>query len=266
MARRAAAVTVAVCLVLGCGADGDALGRIDVASRGVAADASTTTGAPTSPPSLAPPTSRPSPPATASAVVTTTAPPPQFAAQVREIDPTLAGRMRTSWRPGCPVPLVSLRHLTLRHWDGVGGARDGELVVHADHADAVVSVFAELFAAGFPIARMQLVDDYGGDDQASMRANNTSAFNCREVAGRPGVLSNHALGTAIDINPLVNPWVNGRTVDPPEGAPYADRSQRVPGGIYPGDVVTRAFARIGWGWGGDWPSSKDWQHFSASGR
>ena len=192
--------------------------------------------------------------------------PPTFAATVRPIDEALAERMRSSWRPGCPVPLSALRYLSVRHWGVDGQVRDGELVVHTQYADALVSVFAELFEARFPVERMRLVDDYGGDDQASMRANNTSAFNCREVAGRPGVLSNHATGTAIDINPLLNPWVSGSRVDPPEGAPYADRSSLPPGGIAPGDAVTRAFARIGWGWGGDWPDSKDWQHFSASGR
>jgi len=28
----------------------------------------------------------------------------------------------------------------------------------------------------------------------------------------------------------------------------------------------RAFAGVGWSWGGDWHSLKDWQHFSANGR
>jgi hypothetical protein len=163
------------------------------------------------------------------------------------------------------VPLESLRYLTLTHWGYDGRVHAGELVVNAAHADAVVRAFAELFDAGFPIERMQLVDDYGGDDKASMRANNTSAFNCRDVDGRPGVRSAHSWGTAIDINPLVNPWVRGTVVDPPEGAPYADRTQQIPGGIFAGDAVVRAFHDIGWAWGGEWPTSKDWQHFSADG-
>ena len=113
---------------------------------------------------------------------------------------------------------------------------------------------------------MQLVDVFAGNDNLSMEANNTSAFNCREVAFRPGVWSNHALGTAIDLNPLVNPFVSDTLILPPEGAPFADRSVETLGGIYPGSVVVEAFADIGWGWGGNWTSSKDWQHFSASGR
>jgi hypothetical protein len=97
-----------------------------------------------------------------------------------------------------------------------------------------------------------------------MRANNTSGYNCRTVAGS-SKLSQHALGRAIDINPLVNPYVKGGTVDPPEGAPWADRSRNDPGMIKAGDAVVRAFARQGWGWGGAWSSGQDYQHFSASG-
>ena len=92
------------------------------------------------------------------------------------------------------------------------------------------------FSAARRSARMVLIDEYQGDDQRSMRANNTSAFNCREIDGSPGTWSQHAYGNAVDINPLVNPWVRGDQVDPPEGRPYADRSKRVPGGIYAGDA------------------------------
>ena len=141
----------------------------------------------------------------------------------------------------------------------------GQLIIHQDHASDMVQVFSRLFDAQFPIERMQLVDVFQGDDDLSMAANNTSAFNCREIAARPGTWSNHAFGEAIDINPLVNPLVSGNGVFPPGGAAFTDRSVQVQGGIYPGDVVTQAFAEIGWGWGGDWVNSKDWQHFSATG-
>ena len=99
-----------------------------------------------------------------------------------------------------------------------------------------------------------------------MRANNTSAFNCREIDGRPGVWSQHAFGGAVDINPLVNPWVRGGRVDPPEGAPFVDRDASVAGLIVAGDAVTDAFADVGWGWGGDWANALDYQHFSHNGR
>ena len=164
------------------------------------------------------------------------------------------------------MPLNDLRLLSLTHWGFDDRAHQGELVVHARHADAIVAVFAQLFVARFPIERMELVDVYEGNDDRSMVANNTSAFNCREVAGRPGVMSEHSLGGAIDINPLINPWVHYGKVDPPEGAQYADRNTVWKGAIYADDVVVKAFESIGWGWGGYWPSSHDYQHFSASGR
>ena len=107
---------------------------------------------------------------------------------------------------------------------------------------------------------MRLVDDFGGQDLASMQANNTSAFNCRNVAGTSS-LSWHAYGLAIDINPLVNPYVTQRGVSPPEGAPYVDRASTTPGLITPGDVVTTAFEQAGWSWGGTW-RSPDYQHFA----
>lgn len=222
-------------------------------------------------PTTAPPTT--APPPTVSTAPPTTAPPPTsppappaFSAQVKVIDDAIAARMTKSWRPGCPVPLRDLRLIEMTYWGYDDKAHTGELVVGARYADDVAWVFEQLYNDRFPIQRMEIVDVYDADDDKSMVANNTSAFNCREVAGRPGVLSFHSFGSAIDINPLINPWVRASQVIPPEGAPYADRSVRHKGGIYRGDVVTRSFAAIGWGWGGDWPDSKDWQHFSASGR
>ena len=106
---------------------------------------------------------------------------------------------------------------------------------------------------------------YAGDDDLSMAANTTSEFNCREVAWKPGVWSNHAFGTAVDVNPLVNPYVSTSLILPPGGAAFADRSSPTLGGLYAGDMAPADFANIGWVWGGTWSSAKDWQHFSASG-
>ena len=113
---------------------------------------------------------------------------------------------------------------------------------------------------------MELIDRYGADDRRSMAADNTSAFNCRFVAGT-NRWSMHAYGLAIDLNPVENPYVSGSHVSPPAGAPFADRSRDAPGMIHDGDAVVRAFARrAGWEWLGDGPGSvRDYQHFSADG-
>ncbi|PZF83376.1 peptidase M15 [Jiangella anatolica] len=166
----------------------------------------------------------------------------------------------------CPVPLTDLRLLTLTHVGFDGRARTGELIVHAEVASDVVEVFAALYAARFPIERMLLVDEFGGDDNASMAANNTSAYNCRRVAGQP-TWSNHAYGRAIDINPVQNPYVLDGAVLPPAAAPFLDvdrtgATPAPPGVIADGDIVRQEFERIGWEWGGLF-SDPDYQHFSA---
>jgi len=187
-----------------------------------------------------------------------------YAGTVGPITPELAARMSSSWRAGCPVPLADLRYVTVTHRGFDGGTATGELVVHADVADSVVAVFGELFALGYPVRSMRLVDDFGGDDDASMAADNTSAFNCRPISRGTG-WSEHAYGRALDLNPVENPYVRGSLVLPPEGVPYASRPD-APGVVLAGDAVVRAFAAHGWRWGGDWSSPVDYQHFSTTGR
>jgi hypothetical protein len=178
--------------------------------------------------------------------------------------------MRFSHRDGCPVPLWELRYLRMSHIDFRGNVREGEMVVHADVAEDVMNVFRELYEQRFPIAKMVLVDEYDGDDDRSMAANNTSAYNCRSVAGTDR-WSEHAYGKAIDLNPVQNPYVRDGTVAPPSGERYADidrsaGASAARGVVVADDPVVNAFRRIGWVWGGTWTSSKDYQHFSASGR
>lgn len=163
--------------------------------------------------------------------------------------------------PDCP-PFDSLRLVRLAHHGFDGLVHRGELVVAARCTDALVRVFERLFALGFPIARMERIDVYDGDDDASMAANNSSAFNFRLVAGT-NALSHHALGVAVDLNPVQNPWVRGSRVDPPEGRRYLDRNDVRPGMIVRGIGVVEAFEAEGWFWGGEWPDAQDHHHFSA---
>ncbi|HKP90059.1 MAG TPA: M15 family metallopeptidase [Thermoleophilaceae bacterium] len=173
----------------------------------------------------------------------------------------------TSWRRGCPVGIGDLRLIALRFWGFDSDVHRGELIVNRDAVTAMRSAMRSIYRARFPIRRMRLIDDYGGDDHRSMSADNTSAFNCRYVAGRPGVWSRHAYGRAIDVNTIENPYVTpGGHVSPPEGRPYADRSRDAPGMVRHGDATWRAFDAAGWGWAGDWSGTKDYQHFSADGQ
>lgn len=190
---------------------------------------------------------------------------PHFTAIQKPLPDWVAVRMkRHSWRTECPVPLEDLRYILLKHWGYDGKTHDGRLVVHKTVADDVVSIFKRLFDARFPIEKIKLIDEYKGSDAASMADNNTSAFNCRHVTGRPGIYSKHAFGLAIDINPLVNPYITKGKVLPKNGAPYVDRQQVSKGKIRKGDIVTTTFKENGWTWGGDWVSVKDYQHFQTS--
>jgi poly-gamma-glutamate synthesis protein (capsule biosynthesis protein) len=191
---------------------------------------------------------------------------PSFQATVSRIGPALRERMTgVSWHQGCPVPLRKLRVLRVSFWGYDREVHTGRLVVKGYHAPKVRLVMRKLFDARFPIRRMRLIDAYGGSDRRSLRANNTSAFNCRFVAGSPGRWSQHAYGRAIDLNPVQNPYVSNGVASPPSGQRFVNRSRKHRGMIRPHGVVVRAFASVGWEWGGFWTSPKDYQHFSWTG-
>ncbi|MFS1304239.1 M15 family metallopeptidase [Streptosporangium longisporum] len=253
-------------------------GCLTVAACGVAASpaASPATSAPAASPSVNPsatgvavpeptgatptaatPTAGPS--ATASPAPTG---PPEFSAKVSRVT---RERLRYSWRPGCPVPVGDLRLITMTYWGFDDRPHTGELVVHEEAADDIVSVFRRLYGWRWPIYRMRLVDVYRGDDFASIDADNTSAFNCRPATGSSS-WSRHAYGRAVDINPRENPYVYADGSGSHSNArKFLKRPLKAPGVINPGDRVVRAFEREGWEWGGDWSGIKDYQHFSMGG-
>lgn len=167
----------------------------------------------------------------------------------------------SSWREGCPVPIEGLAYLTLSHWGYDERVHSGELIVAKEVAPEVLAVFAELFAAKFPIEQMKLVDEYGADDDRSMEANNTTAFNCRPVYGKSTGFSRHSYGEAIDINPKTNPYVTKKKVAPKGGEAFVDRRKSYRGGITADGLITKVFASRGWVWGGAWRAYQDYQHF-----
>ncbi|MBI1378282.1 MAG: M15 family peptidase [Frankiales bacterium] len=164
-------------------------------------------------------------------------------------------------RPGCPVTRAQLRRVEVGFWGFDGRPHRGVLVVNADVASSVAAVFTELFDARFPIRRMRPVEYYHGDDNASMRDDNTSAYNCRSAgqANAPSTASPHANGRAVDVNPLENPWRDPRCGCWMPSAAHAARRPG-PGMILRGGVVWRAFTREGWIWQ-DISSTVDYQHF-----
>jgi hypothetical protein len=182
------------------------------------------------------------------------------------VAPVTAAQLGASWRPGCPVGPEQLRVVRVSFVGFDGRAHTGVLVVNRSVTNDVQVAFRRLYAARFPIRRMEPVSAFGGSDDRSMAADNTSAFNCRyAVAPGPKRWSVHAYGEAIDVNTIENPYLEGGRVLPPAGRAFTNRGRYRRGMAVAGGVLVRAFASVGWLWGGRWTASPDWQHFSKTG-
>jgi hypothetical protein len=193
-----------------------------------------------------------------------------FAAQsppfTSNVAPVARAQLPHSWRPGCPVAPSSLRRLRLSYWGFDGKRHVGTLVVNVSAVGDLTVVFRRLYRARFPIRRMRPIDAYGGNDERSLAADNTAAFNCRYTVGPgPKRWSAHAYGVAIDVNPVENPYLENGRVHPLAGKAYLDRSNVRPGMAVRGGLLVSAFAAVGWQWGGRWRGTPDYQHFSSTG-
>ena len=163
-----------------------------------------------------------------------------------------------------PVKLQDLRYVHILYIDFDGEEHEGELLVHKKVVKDVMEIFEALYDARYPLRSVRLVDDYGQPftDGLSMSADNTSAYCCRKVTGKR-YFSRHSYGTAIDVNPVENPYIKpDGSFSPPESEPYLDRSDLRPGMITEDDLCYQLFTAHGWKWGGHFTGQKDYQHFS----
>ena len=172
---------------------------------------------------------------------------------------------RSTWRPGCPVGKEDLAWVRMTYWGFDGARHSGEMLVNRSVADDVVGVFRGLYRARFPIESMGITTKADQDAPPTGDGNVTGSFDCRPVRGSTE-FSQHAYGLAVDLDPFQNPYHRGDQVLPELASSYLDRGWVRPGMITPDGPVVRAFAAIGWGWGGAWSSLKDFQHFSQNDR
>ena len=185
--------------------------------------------------------------------------------------PVRAQLSGTYWHPGCPVRLSNLRLLTVTHWGFDGRAHTGQLVVNARFAEPLSQVFRRLYELRFQIRHMRFRDAYGPSRSRPPDGDVTASFECRQAVPSPctggsgtGSWSMHAYGQAVDLNPVENPYVGCGMTRDRSARRYLDRSRHLRGMVTP--AVVRAFASIGWGWGGAWSgNTKDYMHFSATG-
>ena len=177
------------------------------------------------------------------------------------IPPEVEARMRgVSYPEGAEIKLDDLRYLKLSYIDFDGSPQVGEMVCNKAIASDLVDIFRALYEAQYPIRSIRLIDDFDGDDDASMRADNTSCFNYRKKVG-VRELSKHALGLAVDVNPFENPYVRPARIRPAEARAFADRTKDFPHKIDKNDLCYKLFRSHGFSWGGTWRSVQDYQHF-----
>lgn len=169
-----------------------------------------------------------------------------------------------SYKENCTVPREELRYLHILYVGFDNNTHEGELIVNKRIAEDVLDIFKELYKAGYQIEKVRLIDEYNAQDELSMRDNNSSAFNFRYISYST-TLSKHAMGLAVDINTLYNPYikqVDGRlNIEPANAVQYVDRNRQFPHKIDHQDLCYKLFTKYGFEWGGDWEDSKDYQHF-----
>lgn len=166
------------------------------------------------------------------------------------------------------ISLDELRYVHILHIDYEGSPVPGELICNEYIAEDLVDIFYELYRNEYRLESVALIDEYDGDDNASMEANNSSCFNYRPVTNSKS-LSMHAYGLAVDINPLYNPYVaflkdGSQEILPASAQPYADRKESFPYKIDEDDLCYKLFTQHGFIWGGNWNNLKDYQHFQKS--
>lgn len=185
--------------------------------------------------------------------------------KVMPINSDIRALMKDCSMKSADVAVEDLRYLLVLHRDVEGNAIVGEMVCASSIADDLMEIFKALYQAKYPIEKMRLIDYYDGDDEASMRDNNSSCFNQRDITAG-GRRSKHSFGLAVDINPRYNPYykvkASGKVLVKPEGSvEFLNRKAMFSYKIEKGDLCYRLFKAHGFRWGGEWASSKDYQHF-----
>lgn len=181
-----------------------------------------------------------------------------------ELLPEIYKNMDSStWPVGYPVPIHGLAYVKLLYWGFDDKEHVGALIVNKELAKDVLEIFLELYKNKFPIEQMRPIYEFKNDDDASMEANNSSAFNCREVTGQPKIFSQHSYGRAIDVNPRINPYAKeSKNLVLPKGSrEFVDRSIPERGKITRESLIYTLFTTRGWDWGGNWKDLQDFQHF-----
>ena len=160
---------------------------------------------------------------------------------------------------GLEIPEVIIKQLKLisvEYYSFDKKLHRGQIVVNNSAANDIEEIFSFIKKIKFPIGKVIPVVYYNWNDENSMTDNNSSCFNYRKIQGTK-ILSAHAYGLAIDINPIQNPQIKKNKISPVSGKYDTGR----PGTILKDSEIVKEFKKRGWQWGGNWKSLKDYQHF-----
>lgn len=180
--------------------------------------------------------------------------------EISDIPHKIQGGMveKNVWTSECAIPMSRLKLLNISHYNFENRISVGQMIVLDNVADSVISIFQKLFDLKFPINTIRLIDEFNGNDELSMNANNSSCFNFRKIEGSE-LLSIHSYGLAIDINPLQNPFIQKGKIFPEQGESFLDREYIRPGMVEP---IVEIFYNYGFTvWGGNWKEPIDYHHF-----
>ena len=164
----------------------------------------------------------------------------------------------------CPLSPNDLVHIQVPYWGFDHKSHAGILVVNKNIKTQIQEIFQKIYEIKFPIEKIKPLEDYNNNEEKAMEDNDTFGYHCKKMTSNPNRFSKHAYGLAIDINPVLNPYISHTKFLPKNGGIYTDRNLNKPGMITKDSPIYKIFTENNWKWGGNWKAFKDYHHFEVS--
>jgi hypothetical protein len=161
----------------------------------------------------------------------------------------------------CPLSPNDLIHVQVPYWGFDHKSHTGILVVNKSIGNQVQEIFQEIYKTKFPIEKIKPLEDYNNNEEKAMEDNDTFSYHCKKMTSNFKRFSKHAYGLAIDINPVLNPYINKKIILPKNSGNYTNRDKSILGMISENSAIYKIFSDENWRWGGNWKAFKDYHHF-----
>lgn len=146
--------------------------------------------------------------------------------------------------------IIDVQYLSTDH-----KIHQGQIVTNKKLEEDIRHIFRYMLDNDFIVEKAIPIVAYNWSDSLSMDDNNSYSFCYRNIS-----YSKHAQGTAIDINPRLNPlrWKKENRPNQPDGAVL---DTTINGTLYPNHIVVEEFKRLGYRWGHTFSKYYDDHHF-----